>query len=125
MFGSQAITFEDQDIDITLNVKPKVNNGTYIALDLNAVVQALIGFAGPNADRPIISERSTNTKVTVENGHTLLIGGLIFDQFIQTENRIPFLGRIPYIKKFFSHSSTAVEKRELLIFITPTIVGGK
>jgi len=58
----------------------------------------------------------------VGDGETLLIGGLIFDQFIETESSLPFLGKIPLIKSLFIHKSTSTEQRELLIFITPNII---
>ncbi|MFQ6606615.1 MAG: secretin and TonB N-terminal domain-containing protein [Fidelibacterota bacterium] len=120
--GQQTATFQEEQINVTLNVLPRINEDTYISMNINAVVQALIGFAGPDADRPIVSERSTTTQVMVGDGETLLIGGLIFDQFIETESSVPFLGKIPLIKSLFTHKSTSTEQRELLIFITPNII---
>ncbi len=120
--GQQTATFQEEQINVTLNVLPRINEDKYISMNINAVVQALIGFAGPDADRPIVSERSTTTQVMVGDGETLLIGGLIFDQYIATESSIPFLGQIPLIKSLFTHKSTSTEQRELLIFITPNII---
>jgi len=120
--GIQTTNFKEEKINITLNVTPKINEGHYISMDISAVVQALVGFAGPNSDRPVISERSTTTRVMVGDGETLLIGGLIFNQSTVTEAGFPYLRNVPILRKIFSHTVTKNEQRELLIFITPNIV---
>jgi len=122
LVGTQPVTFQDEDIDITMKVHPRINEGRFVTMDIDTKIQALVGFRGPDADRPVISERSTQTQVTVGDQETLLIGGLIFDQDIETVTSVPFLGKIPIIKKLFTHKITSVEQRELLIFITPTIM---
>ena len=121
-FGAETYQFEDVDINVSLSVTPRINEDIYVSLNLNATVQALVGFAGPNSDRPIISDRSTQTRVMVGNGETLLIGGLIFDQVNESTTSPPIVGSIPFLKKFFTHTRTSTEQRELLIFITPNIV---
>ncbi len=120
--GNTFYSFEEQEISINLNVTPRINEGTFISMMLSAQVEALVGFSGPNADQPIVSNRNTSTNVTVEDGQTLLIGGLIFDQLIETETATPILSDIPLLKKAFTYKSTSTEQRELLIFITPSIV---
>ena len=70
----------------------------------------------------MISTRATNTTVRVNNGETILIGGLIFDTADELVSKVPLLGDIPIIKKLFNYSSKDKEQRELLIFITPTVV---
>jgi type II secretory pathway component GspD/PulD (secretin) len=85
------------------------------------VVQAIIGFVGKD-QRPMISTRSTNTTVRVNNGETLLIGGLIFDTEQEIVSKVPLLGDIPLIKWLFRSSNKDREQRELLIFITPTVI---
>ncbi len=115
-------TFQDEDINITLNVTPRINESDYISIKLNAIVEALVGMTGPNSDRPIISTRSLNNQVMVKDGETLLIGGLIFDQIIENTKKVPILGDIPLIKSLFTHKSSIAEQRELLLFITPNII---
>ncbi len=121
-FGAETYQFEDVEINVSLSVTPRINEERYVSLNLTATVQALVGFAGPNNDRPIISDRSTTTRVMVGNGETLLIGGLIFDQVNESETSPPIIGSIPLLKKFFTHKRTSTEQRELLIFITPNII---
>lgn len=122
LIGTRPYEFQDEEITISLNVHPRINEDRFISMTINAMVQALVGFTGPNADRPIISDRSTSTQVMVANSETILIGGLIFDQVIETETSPPLLGSIPLLGKLFTHKNTTLEQRELLIFITSNIV---
>ena len=121
VFGTNPYTYENQHVNIALDVLPRVNEDKVISMKIDAVVQDIIGFIG-NDQRPMISTRSTNTTVRVNNGETLLIGGLIFDTADEAKSKVPLLGDMPLIKKLFNYSSRDKEQRELLIFITPTVV---
>lgn len=119
---SQTTSYIDKEINIILKVQPRINEDQYISLDISTTVQALIGFTGPNNDQPIISDRVTTTHVRVEDQKTLMIGGLIFDQTIENNKKIPFISSIPLLGKLFTHTTYTTEQRELLIFITPSII---
>ena len=121
VFGTNPYTYEDQHVNISLEVLPRVNEEKVISMKIDAVVQDIIGFIG-NDQRPMISTRATNTTVRVNNGETLLIGGLIFDTADEIKSKVPVLGDIPLVKKLFNYSSRNKEQRELLIFITPTVI---
>ena len=121
VFGTNPYTYENQHVNISLNVLPRANEDGVISMKIDAIVQDIIGFIGKD-QRPMISTRSTNTTVRVNNGETLLIGGLIFDAADEDNSKVPILGDIPIIKKLFNYSSKNREQRELLIFITPTVV---
>ena len=121
VFGTNPYTYENQQVNISLDVLPRVNNENVISMKIDAVVQDIIGFVGHD-QRPMISTRSTNTNVRVNNGETLLIGGLIFDSADEKNSKVPLLGDLPLIRRFFNYGSKDKEQRELLIFITPTII---
>ena len=121
VFGTNPYTYEDQHVNVSLDVLPRVNQEKIISMKIDAVVQAIIGFVGKD-QRPMISTRSTNTSVRVKNGETLLIGGLIFDTDQEIVSKVPLLGDIPLIKYLFRSSNKNREQRELLIFITPTVI---
>ena len=121
VFGTNPYTYEDQHINVSLDVLPRVNQENIISMKIDAVVQAIIGFVGKD-QRPMISTRSTNTSVRVKNGETLLIGGLIFDTEQEIASKVPLLGDIPLIKWMFRSGDNNREQRELLIFITPTVI---
>jgi len=121
VFGTNPYTYEDQHVNVSLDVLPRVNQEKIISMKIDAVVQAIIGFVGKD-QRPMISTRSTNTSVRVKHGETLLIGGLIFDTDQEIVSKVPLLGDIPLIKHLFRSSNKNREQRELLIFITPTVI---
>ena len=121
VFGSNPYTYEDQSINVSLNVLPRVNSQDVISMKIDAVVQAVVGYVGAE-QRPMVSTRSTNTNVRVANGETLLIGGLIFDNDLESMSKMPLLGDLPFINKLFRYRNTEREQRELLIFITPTVI---
>ena len=121
VFGTNPYTYENQDVNIALDVLPRLNAYNAISLAINTSVQAIIGYTGEN-NRPIVSNRETNTNVRVKDGETLLIGGMIFETEEEKVNKIPLLGELPLIKSLFRYSSIQKEQRELLIFITPTII---
>ena len=121
VFGTNPYTYENQDVNIALDVLPRLNAYNAISLAINTSVQAIIGYTGENS-RPIVSNRETNTNVRVKDGETLLIGGMIFETEEEKVNKIPLLGDIPLIKSLFRFSSIQKEQKELLIFITPTII---
>ena len=70
----------------------------------------------------MVSSRDMNTTVMVKNGASLLIGGLIFEDNALAVNKVPILGDLPILKKIFSSTVEKSEQRELLVFITPSIV---
>ena len=121
VFGSNPYTYEEQSINVSLSVLPRVNSQDVISMKIDAVVQAVVGYVGAE-QRPMVSTRSTNTNVRVKNGETLLIGGLIFDNDLESMSKMPFLGDLPFLKKLFRYRNTEREQRELLIFITPTVI---
>jgi len=121
MFGAVPYTYQDQNVNVALSVLPRINENELISMNIDASVQAITGYVGAE-QRPIVSNRTTNTNVMVRNGETLLIGGLIFDQDDLTVGKFPVLGDLPFFRKFFRTNSKKKSQNELLIFITPTIV---
>ena len=121
VFGTNPYTYEEQNINVSLDVLPRVNRQKVISMKIDAIVESIIGYVGVE-QRPMVSTRSTSTNVRVKNGETLLIGGLIFDTDDEDVSKVPFLGDLPLIKNLFNYRNTTREQRELLIFITPTVV---
>jgi len=121
MFGATPYTYQDQNVNVSLNVLPRINENELISMNIDAAVQAITGYVGAE-QRPIVSNRTTKTNVMVKNGETLLIGGLIFDQDDLTVGKFPILGDLPFLRKFFRTNSKKKSQNELLIFITPTII---
>jgi type II secretory pathway component GspD/PulD (secretin) len=120
MFGAVPYTYQDQNVNVSQCIT-RINENELISMNINAAVQAITGYVGAE-QRPIVSNRTTTTNVMVKNGETLLIGGLIFDQDDLTVGKLPVLGDLPFLGKFFRTNSKKKSQNELLIFITPTII---
>ena len=123
VFGTNPYTFENVNVNISLTVVPTVSAENEIRMDISTQVSAIINFVGPDKDRPVVSTRSANTNVLIKDKETLLIGGLIIDDFSDSIGKVPFMGNIPLLKYFFTMKTKTDSQRELLIFITPSIIG--
>lgn len=112
------------EINIQLSVIPIINKYGEVAMDTQVDVLEDGGPSNPDdpSAPPITLQRSARTTVVVQDGQTLVIGGLIKDDFKTTINKVPILGDIPIIKHAFRTKKDVKAKQELLIFITPHVV---
>lgn len=127
--------FSEKIEGVTLSVTPQVSRGpnnTYnIKLKLKPKVTNFnnegVSFSGSiSFTYPILSERYADTEVIVEDGQTIVIGGLIEDKKTSTQEKVPFLGDLPIIGLLFTHKNiNPNQKTELLIFVTATVVKEK
>ncbi len=117
------VSFQDLDVSINLLVTPRVSKDSIITLDVASNVEEITGYTGPpDNERPITSRRSVTSSVTVKNGESLGLGGLMKDVEHKTVVKLPILGSLPLLGRLFQHHSTSKEKAELLILITPHIM---
>ncbi len=111
------------DVGIKLRVTPHVNPDRQITIQLNPSIEAVID-PGP-ADTPFaptIAKRELQTTVTVPDGATVVLGGLIRQDRIQRVARVPVLGDIPLLGHLFRYTSDRTQRNNLLIFVTPRVV---
>jgi general secretion pathway protein D len=113
-------TINRQNVGTTLKVTPHVNRGDKVALDISQEISSISQRAG--AVDLITNERKIETRVTVADGETVVLGGLIRDNVIQSETRVPLLGSVPGVGRLFRSTSSSVQKTNLLVFIRPTIL---
>ena len=117
-----ANQIQEKDIGIKLKVTPRINEGSKITLLVDATVEALLSAAEINTDKPRSTKRTVKTQVTVKDGDTVIIGGLIAENVLENKKFVPILSAIPFLGQMFQSTSIEKEQRELLIFITPTII---
>lgn len=110
-----------QDIGIQLNVVPQICGGDKINMIIHPAVTSFTQTVGTNA-YPRITTREAETQVIIDNGETLVIGGLIQDYEDVSKIGAPFLSKIPLLGLLFRRDTNDIDKIELLIFITATIV---
>jgi len=108
------------DVGVSLIVNPRVNEDDLITLTISPTVAALRGTS--EFALPVVTERSVVTSVRVRNGETAVIAGLVSDEEQITVKKIPFLGDLPVLGELFKSRERRPSHREILIFVTPTIV---
>jgi general secretion pathway protein D len=114
-------TIEREDVGISLKVKPQINEGEAITLELNQEVSAIAASSRGAVDI-VTTKRSITTTVQLEDGEMLVLGGLIDDSYIDNEQKIPVLGDIPILGALFRNKSTTKVKRNLMVFIRATVI---
>jgi type IV pilus assembly protein PilQ len=119
--GNTVIQF--YTVGTKLEVAPHINSLEEITMDIHAEVSEL-DRASALAGRPIITTSEADSKVLVKDGNTVVIGGFIRKKETKSVRGIPILRSIPLIGVLFRETTTTYEDRELLIFITPTIIRG-
>ena len=117
-----ARTVTEKSIGIELSVTPRINDGSSLTLLVDASVEALLSAAEVKTDKPRSTERTVQTQVTVNDGDTVVIGGLITENAIENKKYVPIISGIPLLGKMFQSTSIEKEQRELFIFITPNII---
>src|ERR1039457_2851813 len=120
--------FEYKDIGIILNVLPRINKNDFVTLDVtpeasSSTENATLQSGGGNAvSIPIINVRTASTTVLIKSGNTLAIGGLMRLDTSDNYTKVPLIGDAPLLGPLFRSKSLNKTKRDLLIFLTPTIV---
>jgi len=120
--GETTVTFKDAVL--ALDVTPNITPDDRIMLELQ-VNQDSVGELVPSGQGgfiPSIDTTQLNTQVLVGNGETVVLGGVFKTEDIESVNKVPFFGDLPYIGAFFRNTSTSHKKTETLIFITPRIL---
>jgi len=121
--------FDYKDIGVILKVKPSVNNEGLITLRVNPEVSSRTGereFGGASgASIPIISTRRTETQISLKDGYTMGLGGLLQASSIEEESKVPLLHKIPGLGAAFRHKEKDGQKMNLLIFITAKILSSE
>jgi len=119
--GNTNENYQREDVGLTLKVKPRVSNDNKVTLEINTILEDVktTETSSGNADT---SKKEVETTAIVNNGESVIIGGLIQDKEESTENKIPLLGDIPLLGELFKHDKTDYSKKNLVIIVTPYIV---
>jgi type IV pilus assembly protein PilQ len=121
--------FEYRPIGINLKVTPQVNNASFIRLLLEPEISERgdsVSFGGASgAEIPVINSRRTKTQVTMKDGNTLAIGGLMRNVDRKGGTQVPVLGSIPGIGRLFRSDTSSKERQNLIIFITARTINSE
>ncbi len=114
-------TVQRQEVGTILKITPQINGGNIMTLTISLESSELAGQTG-DAGSAITNKRAFKTTVLVENGGTVVVGGLIRDSKITGESRVPFLGRIPLLGEAFKSRNGKRQQSNLMVFIRPKII---
>ncbi|REL28468.1 type II secretion system protein GspD [Thalassotalea euphylliae] len=112
-------TVDRQEVGIKLKVTPQVNEGSGVQLTIEQEVSSVSGATGVDIS---INKREIKTTVMADNGDTVILGGLIDEDVQESEQKVPLLGDIPILGHLFKSTSNSVRKRNLMVFLRPTII---
>jgi general secretion pathway protein D len=115
-------TIQREEVGEILKITPQINEGNSVTLKIEQESSGIAAGSSGVAVDLITNKRTISTKVMVEDGGVIVLGGLISDRAIEGENRVPVLGAIPIIGELFKTRNGSKEKRNLMVFIRPTIL---
>lgn len=118
--GTATATTSFKDALLSLDVTPSITPEGKVQMQLNITSDSRGGVA-PNGE-VILNKNEINTNVLVDNGETVVLGGIFEQENTTNQVKVPFLGDIPYLGRLFRKDAKTENKRELLIFVTPRIV---
>ena len=118
--GTNSFNYAFQNVGIVLTVTPRITSNGYVNMDVTQTANDLQGYTSFNA--PIVNQREAETTVSVKDGETIVLGGIMQNQVTSTVNKLPLLGDIPLLGNLFTSRSKNTSKTELLVFLTPTVI---
>ena len=123
--GGQVSAFEQISVGIGLNVRPRITKEKNVAMDIQVLYSNLASGVTVNpggSGNPTVTRRQTNTTVTIKNGQTVVIGGIRLETQDFKKQGFPILGDIPILDLIFGYQQDLKIVKELVIFITPTVI---
>lgn len=131
--GGTLVTIERKDVGVTLEITPQVLENDLIRLEIKQEITAISTSVAQTIGSgtttipvgPTLTKRSMETTTIAKDQQTIVVGGLVQDNIILTERKVPILGDIPFLGWLFKTQSNQVNKLSLLVFLTPTLVRGE
>jgi general secretion pathway protein D len=114
-------TIQREDVGLTLKIKPQINEGDALRLEIEQEVSNIADSVAGAADI-VTNKRSIKTNVMVDDGQVVVLGGLIEEKVGESIQKVPFLGDIPFLGALFRSKTADVTKTNLMVFIHPVIL---
>ena len=119
--GTTNENFKREDVGLKLSVKPRISNDTKVTLEINTILEG-VKTTQTNSGNADTSKKEVNTTAILNNGESVIIGGLIESKEEQTIQKVPLLGDIPLIGELFKNRVNNVKKNNLVVIITPYLI---
>ncbi len=119
--ANPTTSYNYRDVGIILEVVPRISPDGFVRMDVHPEISSISANA-TSAQAPTFNNRSATTTITVKDGHSIVVGGLITTSDQSTESKVPGLGDIPILGWLFKSATVAKNRTELLIILTPRII---
>ena len=120
--GEQSRNYTYQNTGIILTITPQVTSTNLIALKVSQELSSVQANPDPNIENPYIHQRVVNTSMTIANGRTMIIGGLIQEKVNDSLGSVPVINNIPILNRLLGSTDASVERSEILVLITGYII---
>jgi general secretion pathway protein D len=118
--GNLSYNYAFQDVGVVLTVTPRITSNGYVSMEVTQTANDLQGYTSFNA--PIVNQRQADTTVSVKDGETIILGGIIRNTVTSSVRKIPLLGDLPILGNLFRSTTKGNQKTELLVFLRPRVV---
>lgn len=121
-----GVTYQFVEVGVSLAVTPKINDENIINVQVKPEISSISQWYDGSAQEgtPVVKKATASTSVSVKDGVTIIIGGMIKDRKDSSVSSVPILGGIPLLGRLFRYDNIAVVNTETVVFLTPRIVSG-
>jgi general secretion pathway protein D len=120
LVGTQSIQYKDTGV--LLDIRPRVNAGGLVTMEVEQSVDNVKNQSTQGIQSPTITQRKIRSSVAVKNGETIVLGGLILETTSNDLTGIPVLSQLPWVGALFSQTDKKLDRRELVVLMTPRVV---
>ncbi|MCT7610227.1 hypothetical protein N5U14_05170 [Aliarcobacter butzleri] len=120
--GTERTNYQREDVGLTLKVKPRISSDTKVTLEINALLEGLKATSVSAGQNPDTLKKEIKTTAILNNGESVIIGGLIENKNESTEQKVPVLGDIPLLGGLFRNDATINRKNNLVVIVTPYMI---
>ena len=120
--GNIVNNYSREDIGLTLKVKPRLSNNNKVTLEIEVEIEDILPGSSAASDRPTTTKRKVTTNAIVNNGETIILGGLIKSSGGENSTQVPLSGEIPLLGNLFKSDADVDSKLNVVVYLTPYIV---
>ena len=119
--GTSRTNYQREDVGLTLKVKPRISSEDKVTLEINALLEG-IKATQTTSGNPDTLKKEIKTTAILNNGESVIIGGLIENKNESTQQKVPLLGDVPLFGELFKNDSTTMTKKNLVVIVTPYMI---
>ncbi|RXI30856.1 general secretion pathway protein GspD [Arcobacter defluvii] len=120
--GTERTNYQREDVGLTLKVKPRISSESKVTLEINALLEGIKSTKVSAGQNPDTLKKEIKTTAILNNGESVIIGGLIENRSESTVQKVPVLGDIPLVGSLFTNDSTTNKKNNLVVIVTPYMI---